>query len=226
VIERVRYEGLARCSRTFRRGDAALVVLSALGPGLVRGDSIEIAGTVGEGAHLIVTEQSATRVLGGPASSRLESAWTVERRATLELYPEPIIAHFGGAATIRTTIDCAPDATLIFRDIASITNEARLDLRTHVRVAGRDLLYDAIEFGSVITTAVGTFAVVGPAIDVAPFDTIMALSGLQGGIGVLPTGLFARVLGPSVWSVLELLNALRAALGRIESPAGRMSHAV
>jgi hypothetical protein len=208
VIERVRYDGVARCSRTFSRDDAALVVLSTLGPGIVRGDSLEIVGSVGPGAHLIVTEQAATRVLGGGASSRIDACWTVGSEATLELCPEPIIANSGGVATIATTIDCAPGATLIVRDLASVSAGTRLSLRTLARVAGRDVYYDSIELGADAPPAVGTFAIIGRMPDVEALDAFARAADLHIGVGVLSPGAFVRVLGPAVWPVRDVLDAV------------------
>jgi len=219
VIERVRYEGVARCSRTFWRDGAALVMLSNLGPGIIRGDSIEIVGTVGPGARLIVTEQAATRVLGGVSSSRIDAAWSVAAGATLELCPEPIVAHLGGEATIATTIDCASDATVIVRDLASVSNGTRLRLRTLVRIAGRDAFYDSIELGAHAPPAIGTLAIIGQSPDVASLDALAAASPLRVGVGVLVSGLFVRVLGSAVWPVRELLDTARATIAPRVTPS-------
>ncbi len=211
VIERVRYDGVARCSRTFARDGAALVMLSNLGPGVVRGDRLELTGTVCGGAHLIVTEQTATRVLGGSAPSTFAANWTVEPGATLDLRAEPVVAHHRGEHEIVTEIDCAPDACVILRDLASVAGDARLRLRTLVRVDGRDRFYDALELGAAAPPAVGTFVVIGRALAPEPFDALaQAATDVRIGIGTLPEGLFARVLGPAVWPVSEALAALRA----------------
>lgn len=221
MIERIRYDGVARCSRTFRRDGAALVMLSTLGPGIVRGDSLEVFGTVGPGAHLIVTEQAATRVLGGGASSRVDAVWTVASGATLELCPEPIIAHLGGDAMISTTIDCAPDAALIVRDLASVSNGARVRLRTLIRVAGRDALYDSIEIATDAPPAIGTVVGIGRTPEVELLDALAAASHVRVGVGVLSAGLFVRVLGPAVWPVRELQDAICAMIAtHREKPAG------
>jgi urease accessory protein UreH len=209
VIERVRYEGVARCSRTFRHDGAATVMLSNLGPGIIRGDTLEIAGTVGPGAHLIVTEQSATRILGGTAPSRLDAMWTVASGATLELCPEPIIAHIGGDATISTTVECERDATLIVRDLASVAGATRLRLRLLVRFDGREAFYDSIVLAAGAPPAVGTFAMLGASPDVDRLDAFADASDLRIGVGVLPSGAFARILGPAVWPVRQALHALR-----------------
>jgi len=161
---------------------------------------------------LIVTEQSATRVLGGAASSRIDAAWNVLRGGTLELCPEPIIAQLGGDALISTTVDCAPDATVVMRDLASVTSTTRLRLRTLVRIAGRDSFYDSLELGADAPPAIGTIAIIGRSVDLQSIDAVASSTQLRIGVGVLPAGLFVRVLGPSVWPVREALDAVRALL--------------
>ncbi len=212
MIERVRYEGVSRCSRTFERDGAALVVLSNLGPGVVRGDALEISGTVGPGAHLIVTEQTATRVLGGVAPSHIDAVWSVASGATLELRPEPIVAQLGGDATFSVTIDCAPDATVIVRDLASISGTTRVRLKTLIRVGGRDAFYDSIELGPDAPPAIGTVAMIGRPADPGALDALAASSALRVGVGVLAAGLFVRVLGPAVWPVRSVLDAVCATI--------------
>lgn len=208
----MRYDGVARCSRTFWRDGAALVMVSNLGPGIVRGDAMEITGTVGADAHLIVTEQAATRVLGGAAPSRIDTRWSVASGATLELRPEPIIAQLGGDAMISTTVDGAPDSTVLVRDLASVAGNTRLRLRTLVRIAGRDAFYDSIEVGADAPPAIGTVALLGRSADVRSLDAIAASSALRIGVGVLSAGIFVRVLGPAVWPVREALDAVCAAV--------------
>jgi len=189
-------------------------MLSTLGPGIVRGDSLEISGTVGPGAHLIVTEQTATRVLGGAAPSRIDAAWSVASGATLELCPEPIVARLGGDAMISTTVDCAPGATILLRDLASVGNDTRLRLRTLVRIAGRDAFYDSIELGVEAPAAVGTFAVIGRSPEIESLDALARSLALRIGVGVLPAGAFVRVLGPAVWPVREALDRVHALLSQ------------
>ena len=55
--------GLSRAARPFETGASAWLVVSALGAGIIRDDRFTIDGTVGEGAHLIVSAASATIVI-------------------------------------------------------------------------------------------------------------------------------------------------------------------
>jgi hypothetical protein len=209
VIERVRYEGTARCSRTFEDGGAARIMLSQLGPGVVRGDAFDVRGSVAAGAHLIVTEQAATRVLGGTQPSTYAAHWSVAAGATLELRAEPVIAQAPGEHTIVTEIECEPGAIVMLRDAASVTNGACVRLRTLVRIGGRERFCDSIELRDV--SALGTFALIGAACAVEPFDAFAAAAvpAVRVGIGTLRDGIFARVLAPAIWPVREALDGLR-----------------
>jgi urease accessory protein UreH len=217
VLERVRYEGISRCSRAFAVDGAALVVLSQLGPGVVRGDAVTTAGHVRAGAHLIVTSQAATRLMGGARRSGSHATWIVEDDATLEIIGEPLVASGAARHESTTSIHLAPGAVVVMSDIAAVPRGADVRLRTSVTRGGRELFYDAFEAGAAAPLAVGTLAIVGlapgrvaalvDALDVAA----EAASDLRLGIGALSSGAFARILAPDIWPIRSALQALRDA---------------
>jgi urease accessory protein UreH len=219
VLERVRYEGISRCSRAFTQGDAALVVLSQLGPGVVRGDAVATAGIVRAGAHLIVTSQAATRLMGGPRPSRSRATWILEDRAVLEIIGEPLVASADASYEAATSIELGAGAFVIISDIAAVPRPADVHLRTIVTRGGRDLFYDAFDAGTAAPQVVGTLAIVGLAPDrVAPLTAALdaaadAADELRIGIGVLTGGTFVRILGSDIWSVRAALGTLREAAG-------------
>lgn len=220
VLERVRYDGISRCSRAFARGDAALVVLSQLGPGVVRGDDVSTVGDVRAGAHLIVTSQTATRVMGGPRISRSTSTWTLEDGATLDIVGEPLVAAPDARYEATTTIELGRGSLVLISDVAAVPSGADVHLRTVVRRAGREGWYDAFAAAAVAPLAVGSFALVGlPPDDIpaalAALDAVDVAPGVRCGIGVLANGLFARLLAPDVWSVRTHLTALRTAAASV-----------
>ena len=215
VLERVRYDGISRCSRAFEHGDAALVVLSQLGPGVVRGDSVSIEGRVRDNGHLIVTSQTATRLMGGAGASRSCANWTVEDGAVLEIVGEPLVAAANAQHGATTSIDLGAGSLVLITDIAAVPSRAEVRLSTRVQRGGRELFYDAFDAGAVAPQVVGTLAIVGLAQhDIAPVvgaldaaaDTI---DDARLGIGLLPSGAFARVLGTDIWPVRTALAALR-----------------
>jgi urease accessory protein UreH len=219
VLERVRYEGISRCSRAFTQGDAALVVLSQLGPGVVRGDAVSTAGIVRAGAHLIVTSQAATRLMGGPRPSRSRTAWILEDHAVLEIIGEPLVASADASYEATTSIELKNGAFVLISEIAAVPHVADVRLRTIVTREERDLFYDAFDAAPAAPQVVGTLAIVGLAADriaalTAALDAAAAAADeLRIGIGVLSSGIFARILGSDIWSVRAALGTLREAAG-------------
>jgi urease accessory protein UreH len=217
ILERVRYDGVSRCSRAFRSGDAALVVLSQLGPGVIRGDAVTTHGRVQAGAHLIVTSQSATRLMGGPRGSGSHATWIVDAGATLELIGEPLVALGGARFAASTTIELAEGARALVSEISAVPPDADVRLRTSIRRSGRELFYDAVDAAAAAPSAVGTFALVGLAdTEIAPTlaaldDASDANSEARVGTGALAAGVFARVLAGDPWTVRATLERLREA---------------
>ena len=219
VLERVRYDGISRCSRAFGRGDAALVVLSQLGPGVVRGDAVSTRGHLRAGAHLIVTSQTSTRLMGGARPARFTSRWTLDDGATLELIGEPLVAYADAAYDALTDIELGARASVLISEIAAVPAAAAVRLRTSIVRAGRELFYDAFEPAAAAPQTVGTFAIVGRSESAATELTAsldraadrLGADALRAGIGLLPTGVFARLIGPNPWSVRCALGTLHAA---------------
>jgi urease accessory protein UreH len=177
----------------------------------VRGDRIEVVGTVREGAHLIVTEQSATRILGGERASAHSASWTVEAGATLELRHEPILALAGSDHRIATHIHAQSTSIVVIREIVNVSAAGRLRLRTLLSVDGREAYYDGIDLDGATTGAVGTLVAHGTSRSLA--DTFDAASReveetCRIGIGTLRDGTHARCTSSHVWSVRRTLEAL------------------
>lgn len=222
ILERVRYDGISRCSRAFAHGDAALVVLSQLGPGVVRGDSIGTSGHLHAGAHLVVTNQSATRLMGGTCGAEAHATWRLDEGAFLELVGEPLVANAGARYEASTAIDLRAGACVLISELARVPADAEVRLRTSVRRFGRELYYDAFDAAAASPQAVGTFALIG--IDETRVSAVIAaldgaagplsdlrLGDLRLGAGALPGGAFARVLANDIWAVRTALAELREA---------------
>ncbi len=230
VLERVRYDGITRCSRAFTRGDAALVVLSQLGPGVVRGDDVSTIGHLRADAHLIVTSQTATRVMGGPRASRSRARWTVDDGATLDIVGEPLLAAHDARYEATTAIELGRGSLVLLSEVAAVPSGAAVRLRTVVQRAGREFLYDAFDAGAAAPHAVGTLALIGLPADqiacvLAALDAVENPPGIRCGVGALAAGLFARMLAHDVWALRSHLMALRTAVSAtLISLAERRSH--
>lgn len=217
ILERLRYDGVLRCSRAFREGDAARVVLSQLGPGTVHGDRITTAGIVEHGAHLIVTGQSATRVLGGERRAESHATWSLRSGAFLELIGEPLVASADARYEASARFELDADAIVVISELACAPDSADVRLRTSVYRAGTELYYDCIDAAAVAPDTVGTLAIVG--LDRTQIATVLSLldgaaDGIRHariGIGEMPHGVVARILANDIWSVRTILAGLCAA---------------
>jgi urease accessory protein UreH len=215
VVGGIRTGGLSRASRPFREGAAARVVVSQLGPGLIRGDAFTSGGRVEAGAHLIVAGQMATRVLSGPDPVTSVAEWTVAAGATLELVSEPTLVSAGASFAARTELQLEPGARAVVVELVRREQGASLAISTVVRRAERLALHDALRFveDDADAGAIGTLAVFGEHAGLAALDQAAdACTGVRIGADTLRDGdLLARVIGESVWDVRVALEALRAA---------------
>jgi hypothetical protein len=219
VLRRVRYDGVLRCSRAFEHGDAALVVTSHLGPGVVHGDRVQVRGTLDDDARLIVTAQAATRVLGGGARRASSDArWDVGPGALLQLVGEPLVASPGGHYDATQHVFLARGARVLVSDAARAPADAAVRLRTVIDVEGVESLYDAVDVERVAPSAFGTLALFGlDAHEVMPatalLDSLCAdLPEVQAGVGAYPRGVLVRLVATSLWPVVAALARLRGAL--------------
>ena len=215
VVGRIRTGGLCRASRPFREGAAARVVVSQLGPGLVRGDAFASSGRVEAGAHLIVAGQMATRVLSGPDPVTNTAAWAVAAGATLEILAEPTLVCAGASYESRTELELAPGARAVVVELVRREHGASLKIATVARRGERLALHDALRFAAddADAGAIGTLAVFGAHAGLEALDRAAdTCANVRIGAGALRDGdLLARVVGASVWDVREALAALHAA---------------
>jgi len=208
-----------RCSRAFDHAGAALVVTSQLGPGVVRGDRLELHGTLDEDARLIVTGQAATRVLGGARPAFSQARWDVRRRARLQLIGEPLVASAGGRYEATQHIALARGARVLISEAACAPVDSEVRLRTIVDIEGAEVLYDAVDAQRAAPAAFGTLALFGlDEGEVARATTLLdalcvGLSDARAGVGAYPRGVLVRVLAESLWPVYATLAHLRDALG-------------
>ena len=215
VVGRIRAEGLCRASRPFGEGAAARVVVSQLGPGLVRGDTFASGGRIESGAHLIVAGQMATRILSGPDTVTTAAEWDVAAGATLELVAEPTLICPGASYASRTELRLEPGARAVVMEVVHRERGAALTIATVVTRRERLALHDVLRFEpeDADAGAIGTLAVFGERADLAIVDAAAdRCAAVRIGIDTLRDGdLLARVAGARVWDVREALNVLRLA---------------
>lgn len=218
VLERVRYEGISRCSRAFPSGEGALVVLSQLGPGVVRGDTVTTHGRLDAGAHLIVTSQTATRLMGGPRNSHARASWTVGEGAILELIGEPLVANAGARYESTTRIQLGTRSLALISEIAQVPAGSDVRLMTSVRRSDLELYYDSIDAAAAAPHVIGSFTLVG--LDAATISPILSAldacadnaRDVRCGTGELFNGVFCRLTATDAWTARSVLEELRIAV--------------
>jgi urease accessory protein UreH len=213
VVGTIRTSGLCRASRPFREAAAARVVVSQLGPGMVRGDAFSAGGAVARGAHLIVAGQMATRVLSGPDSVTNTTRWSVESGGTLELLAEPTLVSAGAAYEARTELLLQPGARAVVVEVVHRERGAALAVTTVARRGERLACADALRFAASDDdeSAIGTLLVFGSTNREALDRAADACPNVRFGIDALRDGdILARAVGTSVWEVRAALLALRA----------------
>lgn len=98
-------------------GMAYLFLITTTGC-LLQGDRLALDVTIGPGAQVHITSQSATKIHGMEANYAAQSQTiSLEDGAYLEFLPEPIIPHRGSRFLSDTQISVAPLATLLISEI-------------------------------------------------------------------------------------------------------------
>lgn len=99
----------------FPEGDAVCHVYVLHPPGgLVQGDSLSIAVTVGQDAHALLTTPAAGKVYrGGNVPAGQTVVANVEARGVLEWLPQETIVYRGARAQLRTRINLGDDAKVL-----------------------------------------------------------------------------------------------------------------
>ena len=163
IVDTLRQEGLARCSRPFALpSGGARLVTAQLGPGYVRGDRFVCAGRVGARAELAITPQAATRALGRGAESVATAQWHIGAGGTLRLLGEPLVVYAGASHRTATDVELEPGAEFVYLDvIAADAKFERIATALRVRAGERRLLHDALVLGpSRLRGAVGSAFVI------------------------------------------------------------------
>ncbi len=105
-------------SKPYWDGHALIVQVVNPTAGILAGDRLEMAISVGSGAAVLVTSPSASRVFQmkeGEAESRQQFA--VDAGGWLEFMPEPLVLHRSSRYRQRTEIDVAAGGELFFADL-------------------------------------------------------------------------------------------------------------
>ena len=107
-------------SKPYWDADTRTLIAQVVNPtaGILSGDQLESAISVDEGAALLLTTPSASRVfkmMEGTAACRQQVQ--VAAGAWLEVMPEPLVPHRGCSYRQTTAIDVAPGGEVFFADL-------------------------------------------------------------------------------------------------------------
>ncbi|WP_329113906.1 urease accessory protein UreD [Streptomyces sp. NBC_01465] len=139
--------------RTRAPGAGAKVTVVGAMSAPLGGDRLAIEAEVGAGARLAVDSAAATIALPGRDADRAtyDVRLTVGEDAELSWLPEQLISAYGSDLRMRTRIDLAPTARLVYREEQILGRHGEtpgtLTTRLTVHRAGRPLLDQELSYG-------------------------------------------------------------------------------
>src|SRR5687768_16356267 len=92
-------------------GDAAWLVQSSLGGGLVDGDDVSLELALGTGTTAVLTTQASTKAYKGNSGQRLHAA--VAEGAMLSALPDPLVCYKGSSYRQHLHYELAAGASLV-----------------------------------------------------------------------------------------------------------------
>ncbi len=122
-VHRLRNDGNLRVMTPRHAGDAAWIVTSSFGGGLVDGDHVALDVEIAAGATAVVTTQASTKAYKGCASQRF--AVRVGEGATALVVPDPVVPYRGARLVQETRVELAAGASLVLTDILTCGRAAR-----------------------------------------------------------------------------------------------------
>jgi len=158
-------------SKPYWDGRALLVQVVNSTAGILSGDRLATEVAVGEGASLIVTAPSASRIFTmNEGAAQATQRFMVERGGWLEIAPEPLVPHARSVFRQETSVELAEGAEALFADYLMPGRVARgeawawtrLCLRLRVRVAERLVLQEHFDHSGAELQALAALAGMGP----------------------------------------------------------------
>ena len=152
VLKRLRSRYPLRLLNPIRSGPAAWVYMSSFGGGLVDGDAVSLAATVGAGATAFLTTQASTKVYRSEGAAHQHIEASVGDDALLVAAPDPIVCYAGAAYDQTQHFDLSEGASLLLVDWLTAGRVAcgerwafrRYTTRTEIMHQGRRVLLDAL----------------------------------------------------------------------------------
>ena len=209
-------------------GDAAWIVTSSFGGGLVDGDDVALEVTIDPGATALVTTQASSKIYKGTSRQRL--AVRVHGDGNALVVPDPIVPFRDASYTQRTKIALDRDSSLVLCDVVTAGRIAfgerwsctRFDSCLEIEIDGRRVLCDRVVLDGAIGEKMTRFSAIATAILVGPRAGTFGRAELEklGGAGKraplvaagspLADGAMLRVAGESIEQVVAATHAMLA----------------
>jgi len=240
-VHRARGAGPLRLLCPRAAGDAAWIVTSSLGGGLVDGDAVALEVSVDAGATAVVTTQASTKVYKGTSQQRTHVR--VAGDGTVLVVPDPVVPYRAASFAQVTEVELARESTVILCDVLTAGRVAygerwsatRLDSTLRLSLDGACVLHDRIVLAGDVAAHMQRFTALATAILVGPRVRDLATAQL-GALGMvernapvivagspLADGALFRIAGEDVEAVVKATrDLLRDACSRVgEDPWSR-----
>jgi urease accessory protein len=240
-VHRARGAGPLRLLFPRAAGDAAWIVTSSLGGGLVDGDRVALEVDVDAGATAVVTTQASTKVYKG--SSQQRTRVRVAGDGTALVVPDPVVPYRDASFAQVTELELARDSTVILCDVLTAGRVAYgerwsatcLDTLLRITIDGALVLHDRIVLAGDVAahmqrfTALATAILIGPRVREIAAARLGVLERVTPGSPVivaasaLADGALFRIAGADVETVVKTTrDLLREACSRVgEDPWSR-----
>jgi urease accessory protein len=173
-VHRVRGAGPLRILCPRAAGNAAWLVTSSLGGGLVDGDHVAFDVSVVAGATCVVTTQASTKVYKGSSSQRTRVR--VHGDGVAIVVPDPVVPFRDASFVQSTDVVLDAGASLVLCDVLTAGrvafgerwNATTLDGTLSIERAGTKLLHDRVLLGADAASRMRRFEAIGTAILLGP----------------------------------------------------------
>jgi urease accessory protein len=198
-VHRVRGAGPLRILCPRAAGNAAWLVTSSLGGGLVDGDHVAFDVEVDAGATCLVTTQASTKVYKGTSSQRTRVR--VRGDGAVLVVPDPVVPYRDATFAQSTEVELDTDSTLVLCDVLTAGrvafgerwNATSLDTTLSITRAGTKLLHDRVQLGADAADRMRRFEAIGTAVLLGPRVADLAAAELAR-MGAEPIVRGARVI--------------------------------
>ena len=201
-------------SKPYWDTDTRTLLVQVVNPtaGILEGDRLESDIAVSEGAALMVTTPSASRIFKmREGTAEGVQRYTVEAGGWLEILPEPLVPHRDCSYTQTTTIDVKAGGELFFADLLMSGRVAhgeawiwrRLCLTIDVRVGGELILHERLDQSGSELHSLAQLAKAGEA---ACFGNVVLVAAERAGDEVWRDAVIS-LHNPELWVGLSRLRA-------------------